>query len=219
MLPLHEAPSAIAASLLLGSTWRWPMALRIGTTYGMMMLAQSRGTALIGILHNESAAVAATAPPTDVLPDAAFESLCDAYEGHHWHSTSNCLHACGMLLVFGFLLALCTRRVSTWRDAARIAQVVPPTWYLYAWAGHFLFQADVPAVFTYGMTLRGWCAGELCSVRALFLGRTVGPWGANGAVGIGELLLTVVLLAAYVAAAWPAWRRLTGSQPKVVKLS
>ena len=24
-------------------------------------------------------------------------------------------------------------------------------WYTYAWVGHFVFQRDIPAVFTYGM--------------------------------------------------------------------
>ena len=34
------------------------------------------------------------------------------------------------------------------------------TRYLFAWAGHFYYQADIPAVFTYGTTLRGWSRGE-----------------------------------------------------------
>ena len=27
---------------------------------------------------------------------------------------------------------------------------VPPTWYGFAWVGHYFYQADIPAVFTYG---------------------------------------------------------------------
>ena len=79
-----------------------------------------------------------------------------------------------------------------WRRASRLR-------YLPAWAGHFLYQADVPAVFTYGMTLRGWAAGELCSVRALVAGRAVG--------GFYELTLTAALVVVYVLAAVGPWRR------------
>ena len=50
---------------------------------------------------------------------------------------------------------------------------IPPVWYLYAWAGHFLIQQDIPAVFVYGMTWKGWVSGEYCAVKALVEGRTV----------------------------------------------
>eukprot|EP00908_Phaeocystis_cordata_P021499 Transcript_3858.p2 GENE.Transcript_3858~~Transcript_3858.p2 ORF type:complete len:213 (-),score=64.15 Transcript_3858:118-756(-) len=207
-----QAHSALAISLALGSTWRWPLALRIGATYGAMVLAQRRGSDIIRVIHNSTAAAAAAAPPEDVAPDTAFEALCDGYESHHWEATSNCLHACGMLLVFAFTSALLFQ--PSWHGVLRLALAVPPTWYLYAWAGHFLYQADVPAVFTYGMTLRGWAAGELCSIRALVFGRTVGPYGPNESVGREELLLTAALIVVYVAAAWPAWRRPAGTKRK-----
>ena len=156
------------------------------------------------------------------MPDSSFDALCAGYEAHHWHSTSNCLHACGMLLSFGLvatlMAALASSSKARWVGALTVASVIPPTWYLYAWAGHYLFQADIPAVFTYGMTLRGWAAGELCSTLALLGGRTVGPKGPNAAVGREEHLLTAVLLAVYLIAARPAWMAMwrvsSGSKPK-----
>ena len=53
-------------------------------------------------------------------------------------------------------------------------------WYLSAWAGHFILQKDVPAVFSYGMSPRGWAVGEYCSMRALY------GWGERGLVTIPE---------------------------------
>ena len=68
---------------------------------------------------------------------------------------------------------------------------LPPLYYLYAWAGHLVLQADVPAVFTYGTTLRGWASGELCSIGELLGGETVRtPL---------ELATTAVLCAAHLA--------------------
>ena len=73
-----------------------------------------------------------------------------------------------------------------WRVRRRLALgSVLPLYYLYAWVGHFFVQRDIPAVFTYGMTLRGWASGEFCSVKALVMGRTVrAP---------GELALTAAI--------------------------
>lgn len=208
MLLEHEAPAAVAFSVLIAiSSWRLPTALGILLTYGAMIASQTSGVEIIEHLHNKTAAVAAAAPPEDVSPDSSFDALCAGYEGHHYHSTSNCSHACGMILSFGFVAvlfrALLQRRFVT---ALRVLSVLPPTWYLYAWFGHFVYQADIPAVFTYGMTLRGWAAGELCSVLALAGGRTVGPLGPNPDVGQNERALTAVLILGYVLVALPAWR-------------
>ena len=64
------------------------------------------------------------------------DALCAGYEAHHWESTSNCLHACGMLWAFG-VLALMLLRQKRWPMLA----LVPPCWYLFAWTGHFVYQA------------------------------------------------------------------------------
>ena len=90
-----------------------------------MMLAQSRGTAIIGALHNATAAAQAAAAPDDVAPDSAFEDLCAGYERHHHHRTSNCLHAAAMLLGFGLMVAAVARP----SRAARVMLALPPTWY------------------------------------------------------------------------------------------
>ena len=117
--------------------------------------------------------------------------------------------ACGMCLSFGLIALALTRK------QARFLLALPPTWYLYAWAGHYMFQADVPAVFTYGMTLRGWASGELCSVLALVNGRTVGRRGPNASRGHEEWLLTAALIVAYVLAArLPAWWQVARAAPK-----
>ena len=78
----------------------------------------------------------------------------------------------------------------------RMEHTVPPTWYLYAWAGHFFVQKDIPAVFVYGMSLRGWLAGEYCSLCSLFAGRTVAePW---------ELLLTAGIVGVHMFLFFPS---------------
>ena len=66
-------------------------------------------------------------------------------------------------------------------------------------------QRDIPAVFTYGMTLRGWASGEFCSVKALVMGRTV------RAPGRSSLTAAIALTAAAsgAAAAREAARQLT----------
>ena len=182
------APRLLAAGLsaALGGALALPAAAGLPLSYLAMWASQTSGLAIVAALHNSTAAKAAAAPPEDVQADLPLEQLCDGYEAHHWESHSNALHAAGMLLVFGLLgAAACGRpRLLAW---------VPPTWYLFAWVGHFFYQADVPAVFTYGMTLRGWATGEFCSVRALLTGRTVS--------GPSEIGLTAAMMCVWVGAA------------------
>jgi hypothetical protein len=141
--------------------------------YGLMVLAQTRGGAIIGLLWGPAAQTAALTANDDVDPNADLEALCTSYESHHYAPRSNVLHAAGMCLTFKALvdaLFFCPSR----RSSLLFLAYMPPLWYLYAWAGHFFIQMDIPAVFNYGTTLRGWAAGEFCSVRAL-----VG-WGPSG---------------------------------------
>ena len=211
---MMKALLALLFSAGAGFTWCMPLALSSMLSYGLMVLAQTQGVSIIGLIHNASAAKAASQPDanSDVLHDASVAELCAGYEAHHWESTSNCLHASGMLLVFVFALACCMGNLTShWK--LRLAVSIPPTWYLYAWAGHYAFQADIPAVFTYGMSLRGWAVGELCSVGALLAGRTVGPRGPNGSMGIEEWALTAALILVYAAAAAPAWTSLIANRP------
>ena len=104
----------------------------------------------------------------DTLP---LEALCEAYESHHFDSTSNVLHAAGMAVtLITAAYALCAPSVGVVRRMLLLW--LPPLWYLWAWAGHFFIQKDIPAVFTYGMTLHGWASGECCSLLAFFGLRT-----------------------------------------------
>lgn len=203
------------SAALAAMTWALPTIPAVAVTYGAMLAAQSSGGLIIKAFHNDSAAAAAAARPCDVAHNLSLDALCAGYEAHHWDSASNCLHAAGMLLCIGFCVLLVTCR-PTIGTSLRVAIALPPTWYLFAWIGHFWFQADIPAVFTYGMTFRGWAVGEYCSIRALFEGRTVGTSGPNASVGREELILTSSLVLVYGVAALPAWRTaVSGSKLKV----
>ena len=178
---------------------RWQPVVELACAYSAMVVAQTSGPQVIGLLHGEEARRAASAPPdADILPSAPLEQLCASYERHHHDPLSNCLHAAGCLLAAGALAAGVCSATARVRRRLALGSVLP-LYYLYAWAGHFFVQRDIPAVFTYGMTLRGWASGEFCSVKALVMGRTVrAP---------RELLLTAaitLLHAAYLRRAWGA---------------
>ena len=140
--------------------------------YSMMVLAQSAGGSIIGLLWGEETKALALTGNDDVDPGANLEALCQSYESHHFSIPSNILHAAGMCLTFKALFNALTAPSARMRW--HFLAYMPPLWYLYAWAGHFFVQRDIPAVFNYGTTLRGWASGEFCSVRAL-----VG-WGPSG---------------------------------------
>lgn len=144
----------------------------IAMAYGAMFMAQTRGPAIIGGLWGDAARRAAETGNDDVSPNAPLETLCRAYEAHHFDDASDMLHAAGMVLAPLALLRALTSK--GYAKRARYLAWVPPTWYLYAWAGHFFIQKDIPAVFSYGMSLRGWAVGEYCSLRALY------GWGPSG---------------------------------------
>ena len=178
---------------------RWQPFVELACAYSAMVVAQTSGPQVIGFLHGEQARRLASAPPdAGILPSAPLEQLCASYESHHHDPLSNCLHAAGCLLAAGALAAGALGAARVRRRRLALCSVLP-LYYLYAWAGHFFVQRDIPAVFTYGMTLRGWASGEFCSVKALVMGRTVrAP---------RELLLTAaitLLHAAYLRRAWGA---------------
>ena len=150
-------------------------------SYGFMVIAQYYGAEVIEVLHGEEARDKATSPQyEDVKSDTPLHQLCKGYDAHHYDPVSNCLHAAGMILTFISICSFCLTM------QARILLTRPPIWYLYAWVGHFFLQKDIPAVFVYGMTLRGWLSGEYCSICSLVSGRTISlPW---------ELVLTSILV-------------------------
>ena len=170
----------------------------VGVAYVCMYIAQSRGAQVIELLHGRDAMVAATAAQyDDVQADTPLELLCRGYDSHHFDAHSNCSHAVGMVLVL-ITLFHCVYVQRRWG----MLLTVPPVWYLYAWAGHFFIQKDIPAVFVYGMSLRGWLAGEYCSLCSLFAGRTVAePW---------ELLLTAGIVGVHMFMLFPS----SASSPK-----
>ena len=140
----------------------------LGMAYAAMFVAQRHGPEVIEFLHGTEARIEATSPKyDDVNADSDLDMLCKGYESHHYNPISNCSHAAGMILSFIVIAcALIHRRLS-------VAVTLPPIWYLYAWAGHFFIQKDIPAVFVYGMTFRGWLSGEYCSLCALMAGKTI----------------------------------------------
>jgi hypothetical protein len=164
------------------------------TSYVFMMIAQNYGPEVIELLHGKEARLKATAPQyDDVQPDTPLQQLCEGYDAHHFDNISNCIHAAGMLMALFSLFCFFVSKQSL------ILLTLPPIWYLYAWVGHFLIQKDIPAVFVYGMTFRGWLSGEYCSICSLFLGRTIAlPWEC----GLTALLVTLHL---YLLPPVPGW--------------
>jgi hypothetical protein len=156
--------------------------------YATMVAVQSHGAALIGLLWGPEAQQAATETTTDaVQPDLPLEALCAGNEAAHFDTWSNILHAAGMLttlLVF-VLLVVSVARARPLRASLRLASWLPPAYYIPAWTGHIGIQRDVPAVFTYGTTFRGWATGEYCAWRDLAEGGTVAQ--------LREVALTVAL--------------------------
>jgi len=158
--------------------------------YAAMWVVQNRGAALIGLIHGPEAQRAVeTADVSDVAHNRSYTELCQAYEAHHYNSMSNCLHAAGYVLSF---LLLWRTLVGTKSTSARLLRLVwlPPLWYLFAWAGHLLIQSDVPAVFSYGMSWRGWAAGEWCALTGFLKGDLI--------YGVKEVAVTSTIVLSHV---------------------
>lgn len=154
------------------------MMIPLAVAYAAMYAVQSRGADIIGALWGPEAREAAVAQNVDdVQPDADVSVLCGGYDTAHWDVTSNILHAAGMLvnLYLGLSLLL-GPLLSKSTSAATFVQYflwMAPVYYLPAWVGHLWLQKDIPAVFTYGTTLRGWAVGEYCAYGDLFSGGIV----------------------------------------------
>jgi len=158
----------------------------LAAAYGLLILSQSRGPAIVELLHGRGARLAAETLPL-VEPDSP--SLCMDYELAHFNGASDILHTAGMISA---VLLLLSALVVKWRRRRVVLLAwIPPVFYLPAWVGHFVFQKDIPAVFSYGTTLRGWIHGEYCSYKALLAGRTL----QRPVDWIPASLLTVALVA------------------------
>lgn len=155
------------------------MILPLILSYATMWAVQSKGPEMIGALWGAAQQQAAVSQNTDaVQPDQDVASLCDGYDKAHFDTTSNILHAAGMVaalyLAVSVIVAL---PLGGWfRNPSHFLQQflwIWPVYYLPAWVGHLWFQKDIPAVFTYGTTVRGWAVGEYCAFCDLFAGGVV----------------------------------------------
>jgi hypothetical protein len=140
--------------------------IAVATLYIMMVVSQMYGPQIIQFLHGAEAMEVALddAATSTIHPDAPLLELCQGYEKAHFDVTSNVLHAGGMIASLALvLLAFLRPRLRGVFDLVYLA----PLYYLPAWIGHFWLQRDIPAVFSYGMTLRGLVSGEYCAWVAL----------------------------------------------------
>jgi len=167
------------------------MVLDLAVAYVLMLVAQSRGPAIIELLHGIEARQAAEALPL-VEPDS--EKLCEEYEAAHWNATSDILHTAGMVVAI-VLLLMALKTTLLGQERIQYLAWIPPVFYLPAWLGHFIFQKDIPAVFSYGTTLSGWAKGEYCSYLAMFAGRTLKRQSDWIPVGILSILLLLLIRA------------------------
>jgi hypothetical protein len=74
---------------------------------------------------------------------ASFREFYPYYLSEHRNPTCRKLHFAGSSLVLGLILAAITTRNAWWLAA------VPFAGYGFAWVGHFAFEKNRPATFTY----------------------------------------------------------------------
>lgn len=82
-------------------------------------------------------------PPASSGRIASFGEFYPYYLGEHRHRTCRRLHFIGTALVIASLIAAVVTRSAWWLLAAPIAG------YGFAWVGHFVFEKNRPATFTY----------------------------------------------------------------------
>ncbi len=96
---------------------------------------------------------------------ASFAEFYPFYLAEHAHRTSRRLHFAGtMLFLVQWLLALPTGQPWLWLTG-------PLTGYALAWVGHFFFERNRPATFTYPLYS---LLGDFAMVRDILRGRI--PW-------------------------------------------
>lgn len=137
----------------------------------MYIAAQIKGGDIVGALHGSEAAEKALSDlaADAVQPDLGIRDLCAGYAAAHFDSTSNIFHAAGMVATL-WLFVYATALFFFGFGSFKHYLILPPLYYLPAWFGHFVFQKDIPAVFTYGTTPRGLLSGEYCAFEDLFHG-------------------------------------------------
>ena len=171
------------------------MSFPLAVSYAAMYAVQSRGADIIGALWGPAAKEAALAQNVDdVQPDADVGVLCGGYASAHFDQMSNILHAAAMLTAVYAAVNVFLGPVVRRSSVATVVQWflwIWPVYYLPAWVGHLWFQKDIPAVFSYGTTFRGWAAGEYCAFVDLFSGGIVQD-------GATELLPTAVFTFVFI---------------------
>jgi hypothetical protein len=140
--------------------------------YALMVLSQTSGPEVIGFLYGQQFKDAALALEP-VLPDS--QNICADYEAAHFNPISDVLHCAGMLSLILLLLSVPWKIRGSIGNKNVVSSLLwgPPMYYLPAWVGHFVFQKDIPAVFSYGTTFTGWWTGESCAFLELFSGRSL----------------------------------------------
>jgi len=180
-----------------------------------MVVAQTSGPEIVGLLHGAAAQKEASKPPADVAPGTPLLELCKGYAHHHFDSIANSLHAAGMTA--GLVSVYVGLRAKHLSPLERVVSVLwhVPQWYLYAWIGHFGMQKDVPAVFTYGLTPKSFFSGEFCSTKWVYTGLVFESkpamfWPADGAVpsfALAAIAAAVFLLIGALTPAGMLWQK------------
>lgn len=143
-------------------------------SYTLMCICQFKGGAIIAAIHGSAVAEKAL---SDLTADSIQSSLdrralCIGYSAAHSDSMSNTLHGAAMVSSL-WLFVYATTLFFFGHGNPKHYLYLPPLYYLPAWAGHFIFQKDIPAVFTYGQTIDGFLNGEFCAFEQLFHGGIV----------------------------------------------
>jgi len=139
--------------------------------YAAMYIAQTQGGAIVAALHGQEVAEEALSGLTAeaVQSDLPVRDLCAGYAAAHFDTASNILHASSMVATLWLFVYTTTLFLFGYGNP-KFYLYIPPLYYLPAWVGHFVFQKDIPAVFTYGQSARGLLNGEYCAFEDLFHG-------------------------------------------------
>lgn len=73
----------------------------------------------------------------------SFEAFYPFYLSQHQHTTCRALHVVGTSLFFYFLIA------ALWSGYYSLLWLCPVSGYGFAWIGHYFFEKNKPATFTY----------------------------------------------------------------------
>lgn len=170
--------------------------------YSMMALANWQGGMILHILHGEEVSQQALRrlSSQSTFADLNYHQLCREYSSAHFNSTSNILHAVGMIATMWLIVYASTLSLLGFGNPKHFLYLAP-LYYLPAWLGHFYFQKDIPAVFTYGTTVDGWVSGEMCAWEDLFKGGTIRNT-AEFTYTVGTTIVTLGALMA-IGGLWP----------------